>query len=151
MRFRERFRSPVAAAGVMLLLALTACDEDTVVGLPDGAVEVRLAFNGYPQDTMRIVITDTAAIRLAREFVNTGQGPKMPVGRIVRGRGIDPRYPFHYEPASVHFADVATEVCDGAPMRTDSAVLAFMQGATGETNPTSAIWCPWGAYPIEVR
>ena len=151
MGFRERFRSPVAAAGVMVLLALTACDEKTVVGLPDGAVEVRLAFNGYPQDTMRIVITDTAAIRLAREFVNSGHGPKMPVGRIVRGRGIDPRYPFHYEPASVHFADVATEVCDGAPMRTDNAVLTFMQGATGETNPTSAIWCPWGAYPIEVR
>ena len=151
MKFRGRSISPVAAAGVLALATLLACDDDTIVGLPEGAVEVVLAFDGYPQDTMRIAITDTTAIRLAREFVNAKQGPKMPVGRIVRGRGIDPRYPYHYEPASVHFADFATEVCDGAPMRTDSAVVEFMRGATGEQNPTSAIWCPWGAYPIEVR
>ena len=151
MKTLGRSISPVAVAGVLALATLVACDEDTIVGLPEGAVEVVLAFDGYPQDTMRIAITDTAAIRLARAFVNTGQGPRMPVGRIVRGSGIDPRYPFHYEPGSVQFADVATEVCDCAPMRTDSAVLEFMKGATGEANPTSAIWCPWGAYPVEVR
>ena len=148
---RGRSFSPVALAGVLALSASLACDSDSVVGLPDGAVEVVLAFDGYPQDTMRIAITDTAAIRLARAFVSTKQGPKMPVGRIVRGSGIDARYPFHYEPASVQFADFATEVCDGAPMRTDSAVVEFMRGATGLQNPTSATWCPWGAYPIAVR
>jgi hypothetical protein len=151
MRFRGRFFSPVAAAGVLVLTALAACNEDSVVGLPDGAVEVRLAFDGYPQDTMRIAISDTAAIRLARQFVTTGQGPKLPIGRIVRGAGIDPRYPFHFEPASVQFADFAIEVCDGAPMRTDSAVVEFMKGSTGEDNPTSATWCPWGAYPVAVK
>lgn len=152
MIIRGRSFSPAAAAGALALMAtLVACSDDRIVGLPDGAVEVRLAFVGYPQDTLRIAITDTAAIRLARAFVNTGQGPRMPVGRIVRGSGIDPRYPFHYEPGSVQFADVGPEVCDGAPMRTDSAVVEFMKGATGETNPTSAIWCPWGAYPVEVR
>ena len=151
MKFRGRFFSPVAAAGVLVLTALAACNEDSVVGLPDGAVEVRLAFDGYPQDTMRIAISDTAAIRLARQFVTTGQGPKLPIGRIVRGGGIDPRYPFHFEPASVQFADFAIEVCDGAPMRTDSAVVEFMKGSTGEDNPTSATWCPWGAYPVAVK
>jgi hypothetical protein len=151
MKFRGRSIAPVAAAGVLVLATLVACDSDNTVGLPAGAVEVRLAFDGYPQDTMRIAITDTTAIRMAREFVNTGQGPRMPVGRIVRGSGIDARYPFHYEPGSVHFADFATEVCDGAPMRTDSAVVEFMRGATGAPNPASAIWCPWGAYPVEVR
>jgi hypothetical protein len=151
MKFRGRSISLVAAASVLALGTLAACEDDNIVGLPEGAVEVRLAFDGYPQDTMRIAITDTAAIRMAREFVNTGEGPRMPVGRIVRGYGIDARYPFHFEPASVHFADFATEVCDGAPMRTDSAVVEFMKGATGEANPTSATWCPWGAYPVAVR
>ena len=152
MTIRGRSFSPAAAAGALALMAaLVACSEDSIVGLPEGAVEVRLAFTGYPQDTLRIAITDTAAIRLARQFVNTGQGPRMPVGRIVRGHGIDPRYPFHYEPGSVQFADAATEVCDGAPMRTDSAVMEFMKGSTGEANPTSATWCPWAAYPVEVR
>jgi len=148
---RGRSFSSVAAAGVLVLATLVACDSDDVVGLPDGAVEVVLAFDGFPQDTMRIAISDTAAIRLAREYVNTGQGPKLPIGRIVLGAGLDPRYPFHFEPASVQFADVAMEVCDGAPMRTESAVLEFMRGATGELNPTSATWCPWAGYPIEVR
>ena len=151
MNSRGRSISLVAAASVLALGTLTACDEDSLVGLPEGAVEVKLAFDGYPQDTMRIAITDTAAIRLARQFVNTGEGPRMPIGRIVRGRGLDPKWPFHYEPGSVNFADFAMEVCDGAPMRTDSAVVEFMKGATGELNPTSATWCPWGAYPVAVK
>lgn len=151
MKRRGHSLSPVAAAGMLALATLLGCDSDIVIGLPEGAVEVVLAFDGFPQDTMRIAVSDTAAIRMAREFVNGGAGPKMPVGRIVRGRGIDSRYPFHYEPASVHFADVAMELCDGAPMRSDSAVVEFMRGATGEANPTSATWCPWAAYPIEVR
>ena len=150
MKF-ERSLSAAAAAGVLALLTLLACNSDDATGLRDGAVEVVLAFDGYPQDTMRIAITDTSAIRLAREFVNTKQGPKLPIGRIVRGSGIDARYPYRYEPESVRFADFATEVCDGAPMHTDSAVVEFMRGATGEANPTSATWCPWGAYPIAVR
>ena len=147
----ERFMSAAAAAGVLALLTVVACNSDDATGLPDGAVEVVLAFDGYPQDTLRIAITDTSAIRMAREFVNTRQGPKLPIGQIVRGSGIDRRYPYRYEPASVRFADFAIEVCDGAPMRTDSAVVEFMRGATGEANPTSATWCPWGAYPIAVR
>ena len=150
MKF-ERSLSAAAAAGVLALLTLLACNSDDATGLRDGAVEVVLAFDGYPQDTMRIAITDTSAIRLAREFVNTKQGPKLPIGRIVRGSGIDARYPYRYEPESVRFADFATEVCDGAPMHTDSAVVEFMRGATGEANPRSATWCPWGAYPIAVR
>src|SRR5688572_28749457 len=118
MSYRRRF-APAAAAGVLALSALVACDSDTVIGLPDGAAVVVLAFDGYPQDTMRIAITHTAAIRLAREYVNARQGPKMPVRLIVRGAGIDSRYRFQYEPGSVHFADFAIEVCDGAPMRTN--------------------------------
>jgi hypothetical protein len=147
----ERSMSAAAAAGVFALVTLLACNSDDATGLPDGAVEVVLAFNGFPQDTMRIAITDTSAIRMAREFVSSKQGPKLPIGRIVRGSGIDRRYPYHYEPGSVRFADFDMEVCDGAPMRTDSAVVEFMRSATGEANPTSATWCPWGAYPIAVR
>ena len=147
----ERSLSAAVVAGVLVVLSLLACNSDDATGLPDGAVEVVLAFDGFPQDTMRIVVTDTSAIRLAREFVNTKQGPKLPIGRIVRGSGIDRRYPYRYEPESVRFADFAIELCDGAPMRTDSAVVEFMRGATGETNPTSATWCPWSAYPIAVR
>jgi hypothetical protein len=136
---------------VLALLTLLACNSDDALGLPDGAVEVVLAFDGVPRDTMRIVVTDTSAIRLARKYVSTKQGPRLPTGRIVRGSGIDRRYPYRYEPESVRFADFAMELCDGAPMRTDSAVVEFMRGATGEANPTSTTWCPWAAYPIAVR
>src|SRR5262245_11442808 len=128
MQFDRRFIASATAAGAIALISLTACDASDTVGLPDGAAVVTLAFDGYPQDTMRIAITDTAAIRLAREFVETKAGPRLPIGRIVRGHGVDARYPYHYEPASVMFADFAIEVCDGAPMRTDSAVVEFMKG-----------------------
>jgi hypothetical protein len=147
----ERFVSVALATGVLALTTLLACNSDDALGLPHGAVEVVLAFDGFPQDTMRIAITDTSAIRLAREYVSTRQGPRLPIGRIVRGSGIDRRYPYRYKPESVRFADFAMELCDGAPMRTDSAVVEFMRGATGEANPASATWCPWAAYPIAVR
>ena len=130
MKTLRRSISPVAVAGVLALATLVACDEDTIVGLPAGAVEVVLAFDGYPQDTMRIAITDTSAIRLAREFVNTKQGPRMPVGRIVRGRGIDPRYPYHYDPASVHFFEsVGLDYVSASPYRIPVARLAAAQAA----------------------
>jgi hypothetical protein len=133
------------------LLAAVACGDDTAApALPrDGAV-ITFAFDQLT-DTMRVHVRDSATIAEAQRRVGTGVGSRMPVGPIVRGAGVDARYPFHFLPDSVRLADLATEVCDGRPMRTAAQVDEFFHLSTGNANSARATWCPWGAYPISVE
>lgn len=114
-----------------------------------GAV-VTFAFSGRA-DTMNVLVLDAATIRQAEQRVATGSGPRLPVGPITRGAGIDSRFPFHYLPDSIRLADLAAEVCDASPMRTAQEVDDFVEGSTGNRNSPRAIWCPWNATPVAVR
>lgn len=136
------------AAGVAVL-SVVACD-DPVAPLPQGGAIVTFAFSAT-DDTLDVLVLDSATIEQARQYVETGEGPRMPIGPIVRGTGIDPRYPFHYKPADMRLNDLAMEVCDGRPMRTAEEVSEFFELATGNRNSAEATWCPWGARPVAVR
>lgn len=131
-----------------LLAVGTASCEVSTGPLSEGAVVV-FAFEGHPQDTLRVEVRDRETIRAAESYVRTRQGPKFPIGPIVRGAGVDPRYPFHFVPGAVRLAEVAMELCDGAPMRTAAEVEAFFE-LTGRKGEKETTWCPWGAYPVEV-
>ena len=151
MRTRSN-RSANLTAVILLALALwpLACS-DSVVGGPrvDGAV-VTFAFSGST-DTMRVHVRKASTIEAARAYIQTQTGPKFPIGTIVRGAGADPKYPFHYLPDEVSLAEVAMELCDGRPMKTEAAVEQFFTGSTGRSNAPTATYCPWGAYPVAVR
>ncbi len=142
---------PVLRILSLLLLAAVACGDPTTAPYQprDGAI-ITFAFDQLA-DTLRVHVRDSATIANAERRVETGVGSRMPVGPIVRGAGVDPRYPFHFVADSMRFADLAMEVCDGRPMRTPAQVTEFFQLATGNPNATSATWCPWGAYPIAVE
>lgn len=135
----------------VVLLAAMACGDDTAAPLQprDGAI-ITFAFDQLP-DTMRVHVRDAATIAEAERRVSTGVGARMPVGPIVRGAGVDARYPFHFLPDSVRLSDLATEVCDGRPMRTTTQVDEFFHLSTGNASAARATWCPWGAYPIAVQ
>ena len=135
----------------LILLAIVAlsCGTDPS-GLPAGGAVVTFAFSASG-DTMDVLVLDSATIRRAEQRVATGTGPRMPVGPIRRGAGIDPRYPFRFVPELVRLDDLATEVCDGRPMKTPTAVDDFIELATGRRDAETAIWCPWGAEPTAVR
>ena len=47
---------------------------------------------------------------------------------------------FHQDPATIEFADVTTEVCDGKPSYVDAHCTAF-----------GARYCPWSAKLVELR
>jgi hypothetical protein len=132
-----------------LTLLATACGGDSSTAPGSGAV-VRFAFDGNPRDTMRVLITDPATIEAARAYIRTKQGAHIPIGPIVIGAGIDARYPYHFDPDAVRLAELAIEVCDGAPMRTPAEVAAFIQGSTGSTT-ARATWCPWGGRPVSIE
>lgn len=135
----------------LVLLAGVACGDDTAAPAEprDGAI-VTFAFDQLP-DTLRVHVRDSATIAEAERRVATGTGSRMPVGPIVRGAGVDARYPFHYLPDSVRLLDLAMEICDGRPMRTPAQVTEFFLLSTGNANAPRATWCPWGAHPIAVE
>lgn len=114
-----------------------------------GAV-ITVVFPARPQDTLNVLVKDSATIAKANAFVSTGSGPRMITGKIVRGAGVDARYPFHYIPESVTLADVGVEICDGALMRTTKDVDDFFTWNTGHVSSQEATWCPWDSKPIAV-
>ncbi len=135
----------------LALLAVAACGDDTAAPAQprDGAI-ITFAFDQLA-DTLRVHVRDSATIAEAERRVGTGTGSRMPVGPIVRGAGVDARYPFHYLPDSLRLSDLAMEICDGRPMRTPAQVNEFFLLATGSANAARATWCPWGAHPIAVE
>lgn len=137
---------------VLLFLSIAlavGCDGPTIP-TADEAIVV-FAFQGYPADTLRVLVRHAPTIKEARKFIAGRSSANIPSGPIVRGTGVDPRYPFHFIPDSVRLASVTIELCDGAPMRTSAEVDTFMEGATGDSTATSAQWCPWSARPIAIE
>ena len=111
---------------------------------------ITFAFDSRPGVTMRVA-AGAGALTSAEQYLATGQGPRIPAGPIVRGAGVDERYPYHFIPDSVRLVEVAIELCDGAPMLTQGEVNEFMRAVTGEPFPVSGRWCPWSAVPIAVE
>ena len=142
MRLRSK---PIGLGAVLLVLA--ACGGGDLG--PDTGAVVTFGFGGRTE-TMRVLVTDPVTVAQAEARIATGTGPSFPIGPIVRGAGIDARYPFHYLPDSVRLAELAVEVCDGAPMKTPAEVDDFFEGSTGDRDASRAVWCPWGAFPIAV-
>lgn len=114
-----------------------------------GAI-VTVGFSGHPADTMHVYVSNAATIEAAQAYVATGRGPKLIAGTIVRGAGIDARYPYQFLPQTVQIIDAAVEVCDGPPMHSDSEVNDFFEASLGSRNAPTALWCPWSSYPIAV-
>ncbi len=101
----------------LVVLALAAVVFGCLAGtaLPAGGVIV-FAFDGHPADTLRVLVLDPPTLAAAQAYLG-GQGQaRIPVGPIVRGPGVDSRYPFHFVPDSVRLAEVTIELCDAAPM-----------------------------------
>lgn len=99
---------------------------------------------------MYVFVSRQQTVQAAESYVATHHGPKLIAGTIVRGAGVDTRYPFQFVPETVQLIDAAIEVCDGAPMHSASAVNDFFAASIGNRNAPAATWCPWSSYPIAV-
>ncbi|HEY9227740.1 MAG TPA: hypothetical protein VIP11_13880 [Gemmatimonadaceae bacterium] len=131
------------------LALAAACSSTSEPSGPLAAV-MTVVFPSRPADTLRVLITDEATIVAAQSFIEHHTGPSLVSGKIVKGAGTDTRYPFHFVPETVRLVDVATELCDGALMRTEAEVAQFFQGSTGNANSPDAQWCPWGSKPLSI-
>lgn len=91
------------------------------------------------REEYRIELTDPADIAVARALLAGEKAPRIPNGIVVRGEpSVNVGYTWHIDPASIEFADVATEVCDGLP--------SFVE----RNEVTSDRYCPWAAEVIAI-
>ena len=113
-----------------------ACDED-LLGPPDGAAVFEIEVSG---EIFRAAVTDTAEVRLLTQRMQGGTRGVVS-GELRSGDGgFNSSWGWHLEPASVHVADMAIELCDGRP----SMVQADLQYWVG----TVRQYCPWGARVV---
>ena len=133
-----------------LTLAVQACVSSSEPAAAPPAI-ITFAFDGHPADTMKVYVTRPATITAAESYIATHRGPRLLAGTIVRGAGVDDRYPFQFLAETVQLIDAAIELCDGAPMRTEAEVNDFFAASLGSRNAPTATWCPWSSYPIQVQ
>lgn len=90
------------------------------------------------EESFRILVNDPAVIAEAERLVAAGE-PKIVVGRVEAGDGgFNAPWSWHLAPATVGFAEVTIELCDGCP--------SFL-----EAHPADWLgrdFCPWSAQVV---
>ena len=123
-----------------LLGLLAACGgpaAPTATAKPEGIV---VTFRVADVENYKIRLTDPADIEIARKLLAGQEAPAIPNGLVVRGDpDVNAGYTWHIDPASVEFADLTTEVCDGLPSDVEKGSV------------TSDRYCPWSAKVIAIE
>ncbi|MEV5986194.1 calmodulin-binding protein [Streptomyces sp. NPDC052051] len=85
-----------------------------------------------------IELTDPNKISEARDIVSTG-GDQLVIGTIEKQpASYNPPWSFHLQPDTIHFADMAIEVCD--------ANIPYVEEHLDEVGGAllpGQVWCPW--------
>jgi len=133
---------------VMIVIALVvaflvACGNDDDQPTPTPTQEpapsgVVVTFQVVDEE-FRVRLTDPDDIAIARQLLAGEEAPSIPNGVVVRGEtDVNTGYSWHIDPATVEFADVTVEVCDGLPSDVESGTI------------TSDRYCPWAAQVIDI-
>lgn len=126
------------AAAFAVAVALVGCDgPDRASPAPPAGIVVTFEVN--EGERFRVLLTDPADQAIANQLLAGVEGPDIPNGRIVREPGVNDGWSWSLDPADFEFADLTTEVCDGAPSDVESGAL------------TSDRYCPWSARVVEIE
>jgi hypothetical protein len=125
----------LAALSALLAACGSASSTPPLTVPNDVVVTVRVA----DAEEYCIRLTNADDIAIARKLLVGEAAPHIPNGQVVRGEpDVNVRYSWHIDPASVEFADTATEVCDGRPSDVEQRVI------------TSDRYCPWSAKVVAI-
>lgn len=127
MRSRLRFLLLTIFAGVM------ACAVSPVRAQSSSEAYFEFSYPPRPEKFI-FKLTDSARIEEARDILRTG-APKL-VGGIIIKQPVyyNPPWSFHFDPTTIFFADLATEVCDST-----------IQGVEDHLDAAYTRWCPLGS------
>jgi hypothetical protein len=87
-----------------------------------------------------VLVTDPANVAIANDLLAGREAPRIPNGVVVRGDpSVNTGWSWHIDPATLEFADMTTEVCDGIPSYVEAQTI------------TSDRFCPWAAQVVAVE
>jgi len=119
------------AIAIIAAGSLAACDE--AASSPNNGATFVVQVE---DEQFRVRLEDAATIAQARALIANGQ-QKNVNGEIARGSGgFNTGYSWHLRPATVAFADVTIELCDGMPSYVEENVDYYVD--------TVKQYCPWG-------
>lgn len=138
MRFLSRSRRRItgvaaAIAGAALASALAGCASGGSHGNPVATFEVA------GEETYRIELATPELVEHAQRLLAGEQVASIPLGTVVRGDpGPNAPWSWHIDPATLEFAEVTIEVCDGLPSYVEDGTV------------TSDQYCPWSAEIVAI-
>jgi len=133
-------RAAIWSSVLSAVIVLGACADDGPSGAPATTT------SGNPVATIQVV-DETFKVELAtpeladhaRQLLAGEPVAGIPLGTVVRDdAGVNEPWSWHIDPATLEFADMTIEVCDGLP--------SFVEDGT----VTSEQYCPWSAQVIAV-
>ena len=129
-------RRRVAALAVPLLVTGAACASEE----PDTGPGPTVAVIQVIDEEYRIELATPALIDHAQRLLAGEDVATIPNGKIVRDDpSVNGPWSWHIDPATIEFADLTMEVCDGLPSDVEDGTL------------TSDFYCPWAAEVVAVE
>jgi hypothetical protein len=130
--------SGYVAAGLLVVLG-TAAALTSIVPASTGPTVVTFEVAGYADETYKIELATPALIEHVKQIMAGEDVALIPNGLVVRDDpGVNAPWSWHIDPASLDFADVTTEVCDGLPSYVEDGTV------------TSPYFCPWLTKVIDL-
>jgi hypothetical protein len=110
----------------------TLCSERT------GGALIQFAIGS---ESLRVWVTNDPFIAEAERLRAAGE-QRIPSFALLDDTDCDPQWTWHVDPASVAFADVTIEVCDGLPSDIENDKRYWLE--------TLGSYCPWSARVVSV-
>ena len=118
---------------VLPLLLLAGCAPTTSAHNPIAVFEVA------GSETYKIELATPGLVQHAEDLLAGKPGAAIPLGDVVRDDpGVNAPWSWHIDPATLEFADMTIEVCDGLPSYVEDRTV------------TSEQYCPWSAKVIDI-
>jgi hypothetical protein len=92
-------------------------------------------------EALTVWVTNDSFITEAQRLRAAGE-QRVPSFALLDGTDCDPQWTWHVDPASVAFADVTIEVCDGLPSHIENDKQYWLE--------TLGSYCPWSARVVSV-
>ena len=129
-------RRLVVVAAVVVVVGGSACAREE----PDTGPEPTVAVIEVVDETYRIELATPELVDHARRLLDGEDIANIPNGKIDRGSpSVNDPWSWHIDPATIEFADLTTEVCDGLPSAVEDGSL------------TSEFFCPWDATVVAIE
>jgi hypothetical protein len=131
-------RTMAVTAIAVMATTVAACGDDSASDAPTTKHPVA-TIEVAGKETFKIELDTPELVAHARELLAGGEEGRIPNGIVVRDSpSVNAPWSWHIDPATLEWADMTTEVCDGLPSDVQDGLI------------TSDRYCPWQTTVISI-